>query len=275
MKRNISNGVTMGLVFLCSLIFAMVVQKDGKIEYAPQETTPWTETSRQPETPEIPLSTEPPAETEVESEPSPSVAEKPRYTAAPEGYFEEALFIGDSRTVGLDEYGGIEGATFFASVGFSAFDIEKERVKIEGMGKVTLLELLEQREYRSIYLMTGVNELGYRMEVSINKFTELVQTIRELQPDAVLFIGANLHVSKSLSESSSIYTNSKIDEFNTAISQLADEETIFYLDVNELFDDENGNLDVQYTSDQSHLLGRHYRTWAGWIAERAIIKEKA
>ncbi len=262
MKKIVSNGVVMVAVFLCSLAFAMVVQKDEKTEYTPQVFA-------------TPVPTEIPVVEELPDDFLMPIVEKPQYTAAPEGYFEEALFIGDSRTVGLDEYGGIEGATFFASVGFSAFDIEKERVNIEGLGKVTLLELLERREYRSIYLMTGVNELGYRMEVSINKFTELAQIIRELQPDAVLFIGANLHVSKSLSESSNIYTNNKIDEFNTAISQLADEETIFYLDVNELFDDENGNLDEQYTSDQSHLLGRHYRTWAGWIAQRAIIKEKS
>ena len=34
----------------------------------------------------------------------------------------DALFIGDSRTVGLMEYSGISEADFFCSVGMSVFD---------------------------------------------------------------------------------------------------------------------------------------------------------
>ena len=38
-------------------------------------------------------------------------------------YFADALFIGDSRTVGLRDYGHMDNASFFASVGLTVYDM--------------------------------------------------------------------------------------------------------------------------------------------------------
>ncbi len=197
---------------------------------------------------------------------------KLQFTTAPEGYFDDALFIGDSRTVGLCEYGKIKGADFFASTGLSVYKIDKEQISVENVGKVTLSTLLKNKKYGKIYVMMGINELGYDFKTSIEKYSALIDIIQKEQPDAIIFIGANLHVSKTLSDDSEIYNNNKINAFNAEIKKLTDGENIFYLDVNEIFDDEQGNLDAQYTYDNSHLLGKHYRTWAEWLSEKAIVK---
>ena len=52
-------------------------------------------------------------------------------------------------------------------------------------------------------------------------------------------------------------------------AEMADERTIFYLDANELFDDEGGGLGEIYTSDDTHILARYYPDWAAWILRHA------
>ena len=71
------------------------------------------------------------------------------------------------------------------------------------------------------------------------------------------------------SETSPVYTNENIDRFNQAVEQMTDGRNRFYLDVNELFDDENGNLSETYTMDNAHVLGKYYADWVAWILQHA------
>ena len=43
-------------------------------------------------------------------------------------YFDDALFIGDSRTVGLCEYGTLKNADYFASTGMSVYKLWNEKI---------------------------------------------------------------------------------------------------------------------------------------------------
>lgn len=190
---------------------------------------------------------------------------------APEGYFTDALFIGDSRTVGLSEYGGLEEATFFADSGMSVYNIDDKTISLPEVGTVSFDSLLHQVSYGKIYLMLGINELGYDRAETVRQYGALLKRIQEAQPQAVIFIMANLHVSAQQSQRDDLYNNRNIDEFNRRIQPLADDKTVFYLDVNELFDDENGNLREDYTADNAHLLGVYYMDWGNWLATKAVV----
>lgn len=194
------------------------------------------------------------------------------FVRAPEGYFDDALFIGDSRTVGLSEYGGIEGADFFATTGMSVYNIDSEKVPLSDKGVITFEDLISQYSYGKIYIMLGINELGYDKDATVAQYKALVERIIQAQPEAIIFIEANLHVSAKRSASDDIYNNQSINYINDSISKLADNRDIFYIDVNELFDDENGNLRADTTMDGTHVLGRYYKEWADWIAQKAIIR---
>lgn len=186
---------------------------------------------------------------------------------------DESLFIGDSRTMGLMEYSGLE-ADFFASVGMSVYNIEDDMISVPNVGKVTFTELLSNKTYGKIYLMIGINELGYDLNQTISVYEELVQSIRRMQPDAKIFIQANLHVTKEKSEEHSYIKNATIDAFNERISQFADGKSVFYLDVNPVFDDENNALSKDLTSDGVHLYAKHYVEWADWITTQSAEQTK-
>ena len=75
------------------------------------------------------------------------------------------------------------------------------------------------------------------------------------------------------SDSDKTFNNANINAFNQKISTLADQRTIYYLDINELFDDANGNLGTQYSNDNAHPLGKYYAVWCDWLMEHAVARD--
>lgn len=197
----------------------------------------------------------------------------PQIYTADISYFDDALFIGDSRTVGLYEYGGLGNAEVFADSGMSIYKVFNEEFALRNGETVTLNEALSTKDFGKIYIMLGINELGYDFEQTVERFSEAVDTLLAAQPQAYIFIQANLHITKEKSEKSEYFTNSNIDRYNEAISKLADNEQIFYLDVNPLYDDEQGCLSKEFTADHAHIKGKHYTEWVDFILQNAVRRE--
>lgn len=179
--------------------------------------------------------------------------------------FSDTLFIGDSRTVGLFEYGDLGQAEVFANSGMSVFNLFQTQVTLKDGTKQSLDEVLSSNRYSSIYLMLGINELGYEEQSILRQYRAVVEQIRAKQPQASLILEANLHVTREKAAKSDIYNNRKIDALNKAIETIAEETGCRYLDVNSLFDDETGNLSASYSTDGSHILGKYYSAWVEWI----------
>lgn len=179
--------------------------------------------------------------------------------------FSDTLFIGDSRTVGLSEYGDLGQAEVFANSGMSVFNLFQAQVTLKNGTKQGLDEVLSSNRYGSIYLMLGINELGYEEQSILRQYRTVVEQIRAKQPQATLILEANLHVTREKAAKSDIYNNRKIDALNEAIEAIAEETGCRYLNVNSLFDDENGNLAAGYSTDGSHILGKYYSVWVEWI----------
>lgn len=222
-----------------------------------------------PPAPQTPAEPQPPEPAFPEPVPDqPEEPEEPSAPVKPEDPFTNALFIGDSRTVGIAEYSGITEADFFAFTGMSVYTALKKESSVGSWKKGTLLaDALQSQQYDRVYLMLGVNELGYNFQKTVERYGELVQQIRDLQPDAYLILEASLHVTKKRSDTDSTFNNSNIDRMNQAQAAYADGEHIFFIDVNPVFDDETGALNQDYTFDNTHPYGKYYSKWADWLRE--------
>lgn len=175
------------------------------------------------------------------------------------------LFIGDSRTVGLANYASIENADFFSTIGMSVYNIPDARVPVPQIGKVTLEELLHYKQYDIIYVMLGINELGYAFDQTVARYGDLVDSVMTSQPNAVVILMGNIHVTSERSKTDKYINNPAINRFNEATAELADNKTVFYLDANILFDDEDGSLAAEKSSDSAHLKAKYYVPWADWL----------
>ena len=190
---------------------------------------------------------------EETSEPTPTPEPTPlQFTTVDASYFDDALFIGDSRTVGIAEYGSLKNATYFADVGLNVYVAQTKAIAVKNVGTVTLPQLLSQKTF--------------------GKFSSLIDAVRAAQPDAIIFVEANLHVGPSRSSTDATFNNPRIDKLNEKLAALADGKTIFYIDINELFDDENGNLRADASGDSTHVYAKYDLDWCDWLCTKAIVR---
>ncbi len=218
-------------------------------------------------------------ETETAAEPAQTQdpQEEPKevvYHTVDDSYFDDAVFIGDSRTVGMYEYGGLEEtSTFYASTGLTIYKMfDSAIVSVPGQKKkITVEEALSEKQFAKIYLMIGINEMGTgTVESFMKAYGEAVQHLQELQPDAVIYLQAIMKVTTERSEQGDYITNEGIEARNEEIAKLADDEKIFYLDVNPLICDETGGMVASYTYDGVHLKAQYIPIWLDFLKEHAV-----
>lgn len=190
------------------------------------------------------------------------------FSAVDESYFDDAMFIGDSRTVGLRDYTDLaEHSDFFCETSLTIYKVMEEDFK----GKGTIEDALASKDYGKIYMMVGINELGRgTTEDFMAEYTKVVQTLHQLEPEAKIFIQGVMRVTGDKNSSDAIYNNSNINARNNAIATLADNQNIFYIDVNEVVCDEEGNLNIEYTFDQIHLLGTYNDLWKQFLMAHGV-----
>lgn len=257
-KSNIITFVLLLVVTAGVLIYAVCSGHDNPAAVPTDEPT---ETPTQEVKPTDTLKPTKP----VETKPAETKAPKPSKDLTPVS-LNDTLFVGDSRTVGIREYSGLKGADFFCSVGMNVFDVTGESLSVDGVGNVTLSQLLSKKQYSKVYIMLGINEVGYPHSSVVDKYSKVLDLIKEKQPNASIIIEANLHVSKSRSDSDKVVNNASINDLNTKLSALADGSKVFYIDANTIFDDASGSLSSDMTSDGTHLYAKYYPTWVEWIS---------
>ena len=134
-----------------------------------------------------------------------------------------------------------------------------------------VMSLLEENSFAKVYLMLGTNEMGTgTAETFAAKYAEVITQIQELQPDAIIYIQSIMKVSEKRSGQGDYIHNEGITARNEAIAQLADNEQIFYLDVNPLICDETGGMVADYTTDGVHLKAQYTGIWKEYLKTRAV-----
>ena len=181
--------------------------------------------------------------------------------------FPDTLFIGDSRTVGLSLYGKITDATFFCKTSVSSNNILNISTDVSGMGTVTLSQVLAKKQFKTVYIMLGINEVGGNHDSIAKKYQQIIDLVKSKQPGAKIIVQSTIHVAASYSTKMPAFRSSNVDHLNEKLKALADNSMVFYIDVNPLFDDANGNLDSKYTSDGCHFYAKYYPLWRDYLAE--------
>lgn len=202
------------------------------------------------------------------------VTSPPEYVmkTSDKSYFDDALFIGDSRTVGIESFSMLQNATYFAAEGMNVYHIAEDSIKVKGYGNITLPKLLDSKKFGKVYIMLGLNEIGYRFDSVMKEYKKTVDLVRKKQPDALIYIEANQHVTAKESGRDPEVTNERIDKLNSLMKELADGKKSFYIDVNEFFDDESGALGAKYTYDGVHVMANYYNDWAKWLLTKTYVK---
>lgn len=185
-------------------------------------------------------------------------------------YFDDAVFLGDSRTDGLRLYGGMTHGTFLYATGATVESVFTKAVETP-LGEMPLLDALAQMECSKIYVMLGVNELGWKgTDIFRNQSTELIRRLQEDHPDAEIVIQSILPVSAKIDDEGRYVNNGRINEYNQIWLELAEEFHVNYMNVAEVLPDENGQLPAELTYDGVHLNKAGCRQWLDYLRTHAV-----
>ena len=184
-------------------------------------------------------------------------------------WYEDVLFIGDSRTVGLREYARSGNADYFCGVGMSVFNIQSTKSSDRNFDKQYLEDLLQSRTYGKVFINLGINECGYATSSLVSAYKDLINLVRKYQPNAKIVIQGIMTVTKNYAAGASYFQPEHIFSINRKLEAIADGSIIFYIDVNEYFADPDGFLYRDITGDGCHLYASYYAVWRDWISYEA------
>lgn len=190
-----------------------------------------------------------------------------------DSYFDDALFIGDSRTQGFILYSGLANTTAYADKGLSVDKVFSKEFVHENGADYTVADTLAHHpnEYKKVYLMFGVNELGWNYpEVFQQRYREVVREVQKTQTDAVIYVQSILPVSREKSQSSDIYNMERVNLFNGLLKTMAEEEQVCYLDVAAGVADEEGYLPDDASTDGVHLNKAYCQIWLDYLKAHTV-----
>ena len=219
----------------------------------------------------VPPETDAPTSGETEP-PATTVPDQPEEPIDPVEYYKDTLFIGDSRTAGLYIYGRIEGASYFARTSMNVNNCFNSTKSETGTGNLSLEAYLKQNSFGKIYILLGINEIGYSFDWIVTRYEKLITRLQELQPGAVIVIQSNMHVTKAKSDANpNSFSNTRINELNRRLSALADGKKVFYLSFESIFDDADGNMNADYSGDGVHLKAKSYKLWKDYLMSDGML----
>lgn len=183
--------------------------------------------------------------------------------------FSDAVFIGDSRTEGLQINTGLTTAKFLSAKGLMVDTALKNNViKLKNGSRGTVIDGLKEGTYNRVYVMFGMNELGWPyLDVFTSRYEKLITEIKKVQPNATIYVQSILPVSKAKSDKDSIYNNENINKFNKAIKDMANKNGYIYLDVASAVKDSNSALPSNASSDGVHLNKEYSQKWLNYLRD--------
>lgn len=193
--------------------------------------------------------------------------------AVADSYFDDALFVGDSITTGIEIYGMMSGATVVASTGINPSTIlTKPAIRDKEGNLHTILETMSQYQPKKIYVLLGANGIGWiDQERFIDYYVQLIDSIEKQHPDALLYVQSIFPVTaqKSLGENG-IYSNERIDSYNAALMELCQKRGLPYLNVAEALRGPDGALPAEASGDGIHIIPDYYRRWFDYLKTHTV-----
>ena len=174
---------------------------------------------------------------------------------AQEEYYKDAVFIGDSRTQGLQINAGLTSPDFFAGRGLNVKNARTEKVVKNAAGKaVTVVDALKDKQYKKVYICFGINELGWPYtNIFADEYQKTIDAIKKIQPNAEVVVQGILPVTEKKSKSDKIFNMKNVKKFNKVIKKMAEDNGETYVDNSPAVANDKGYLPGDVTPDGIHM----------------------
>lgn len=207
----------------------------------------------------------------MKAESTPDTTILAKKEGAKDGYMNRCVFLGDSRTVAMVNYGFFNDDAALAQIGIS-HPVFASNKFINNAGKeYTLKAYLGSHQAPVIYILLGVNGInGYSETQYQNAFITLIDSVAKMAPNSNIVL-----VSIGPVDDNGIYKksvqNAWIDKYNDFLLETAREKHIFYLDIAEILKGSDGQVKSEYDGgDGLHYSGKGCEAIFRYIVEHPV-----
>ena len=176
--------------------------------------------------------------------------------------FDDCAFVGNSRIMDFDKYGLAKNV--FADVSLT---VDTVFTKVRYGKSVTIINELNGRNFKKIYLYFGDNECGWgSLSTFLEHYGKVVDAVRERCPSAQIFILSIMPISKSADLANNYgYNMAAINRANDYVVELAGQKGVTYFNTRPAVSDAYGYLPEEAASDGVHLGKKYTEKWADYI----------
>ena len=189
-------------------------------------------------------------------------------------YFNNAVFLGDSRTVALQTKGFIPRKNTFAVNGISHVSFLTQQFTDDVTGVTgDIFSIVRERKPDKIYVALGVNGVAFiDKKTFLNRYEELIDGLMTASPESRIIVQCILPVNEQNYTGGNLnLNNNTIDNMNKELLNLAERKGILYLDISYLLKDENNRLAAVYDSgDGLHFSFTGYSTVYDGICRHGV-----
>lgn len=196
-------------------------------------------------------------------------------------YFDTVTFIGDSITEGLHSYQtsvfGHSTILGIRSMGPDAV-VNGSTVKNRVTGEeLVVLDAVQASAPDAVYILLGTNSLVNANEQKEQSFlayyAKMIDMLRErLLPGVKIYIQSIPPVDPSKTTKLS---NERVERVNNELARIAVEKECYFIDLDEVFADENGNMKADYVqADGIHIKKPAYEAWIDYLARHVAYQRR-
>ena len=184
-------------------------------------------------------------------------------------WFADAAFLGDSLTVGFSDYDiDVGGALILGYEGARPNQIVNRTTMTNAEGTEEVpLDVLAAAQPAKLYLLLGTNALdGNNDEGFLNYYDRMLDELRAILPNAMIFVQSVLPVRPEALESVPGLAPDHLASINASIQQMCADKGLYYLALDEVFKDESGALLADYAQpDGIHLSVAGSCNWVSYL----------
>lgn len=164
----------------------------------------------------------------------------------------ESMFLGDSITESISFYDFLDESRVVGIKGLSIYNAKN------------YLNSIVKSEPQYLFILLGSNDLegGMGSKDFKKHYKNLIEIIKSKSPNTNIYVQSILPVKKSVEDKQPNFSVNRVNSFNEALIELAEEEKIKYLDISTILDSSNKDL---YEPDGIHFKYNFYELWTNFI----------
>ena len=273
MTRSNKKNKGIQVVFFAVLIALIVLMvyfgkksDEAKLSQSPQPSAAPSEVSAEPPSVSGSAAAQTASPSPTPTEPVVKGPDLSARDAVDDSFFDDAAFMGNSLMDGFRLFSGLTTCDYYAATSMTVVAATSNAcITLDNGNAGTLVDGLTQKPYGKIYILLGINEIGFETQTFIDYYSAMLDTIIAAQPDCDIYIMGITPVSEVKSSSSTTFNMTRINEYNTSLRQLAADKGCYYMDLVSALAGPDGYLPSSETTDGVHFSAKVYKTWLDYV----------